>query len=314
MRLLAPSGTRRRMDHRRSIAVTVVAVIAVLGLAGTSSGKTDPAVGCGAFELKTAGATASAVLGCHAVAAEKGLAVDPGCVGGAANKLAAAFAKAEAIATKAGGACPAGPDATATQDEIDAFVGDVVQALRPSQGPSKCVAKKLAKVGKYAQVLLGAHAANRIKSDSTKFADKATKAAASLAVAFQKLEDKGKDCATAKDASAMAANVHDLIVAEVCDDADRCTTDDISGLVCQHAPITCADHYACDFRTGSCAYTDCCLMRLGTGLCVVEIPGAEIPTSQAYCQGVDAAHANLSLINFGPQCIGWRAAGAGNCS
>jgi hypothetical protein len=54
-------------------------------------------------------------------------------------------------------------------------------------------------------------------------------------------------------------------------------------------------------------------MSVGGALCVVEIPVAQIPTSPLYCQGVDAAYANLTLLNFGPQCIGWRATGADDC-
>jgi hypothetical protein len=103
------------------------------------------------------------------------------------------------------------------------------------------------------------------------------------------------------------------VVTQVCDDGNRCTTDGMTGLACQHVPVTCPEHSACDFRTGSCSATNCCLMSLGAALCVVEIPIAEIPTSQAYCQAVDAANGNVSLLSVGPQCIGWRATGAGDC-
>jgi hypothetical protein len=253
------------------------------------------------------------MLACHALAAQKGLVTDPECLGAASEKLATAFAKAEVVTKKAGSACPAGSDATETQSQIDAFVTNVVGALRMQMAGSKCAAKKLATVGKHAQKVLGAHAGNRLKPDPAKFADKVAKAEAALVNAFAKFDEKGKDCQTKGDEAGMAAAAESLVVTQVCDDADRCTTDGIAGLVCQHTPITCSDHYACDFRTGSCEYTDCCLMSLGTAFCVVEIPVAQIPTSQAFCQGVDGAHANLTLINFGPQCIGWRATGAQDC-
>jgi hypothetical protein len=111
----------------------------------------------------------------------------------------------------------------------------------------------------------------------------------------------------------MTTAAESLVVTRVCDDADLCTTDGIAGLVCLHSPITCAEHHACVFRTGACEYTDCCLMRSGATFCVVEIPVAQIPTSQAFCQGVDADNASLALLNVGPSCIGWRATGANDC-
>src|SRR5262245_39003768 len=101
------SATGRRMGHRLAcLALGSTLAAAVFG--GPALAKTDPAVGCAAFKLKRAGATASAELACHAAAAQKGLAVDPECLSGAAEKLATAFAKAEAAAKKAGSACPAG--------------------------------------------------------------------------------------------------------------------------------------------------------------------------------------------------------------
>lgn len=302
------------MCRRFSARVTLATVVMTIGLAGTTFAKTDPAVACAASKLKTTGATASAILACHAGAAQKGLVTDPECVDAASAKLAAAFVKAEGAATKAGSRCPSVDDAAGTQGEIDAFVASVVAALRPQVGGSKCAAKKLASVGKHAQKLLGAHAANRIKADPGKFADKVAAAEAFLTKLFAKLAEKGKDCQTSGDGPAMIAAAESLIVTEICGDADRCTTDSIAGLVCQHTPIACPVHYACDFNTASCAPTDCCLMGVGSAFCVVEIPIAQIPNSASFCQGVDANSASLKLLNFGPQCIGWRATGANDCS
>jgi hypothetical protein len=301
------------MCRRFSARVTLATVVMTLGLAGTTFAKTDPAVACAASKLKTTGATASAILACHAGAAQKGLATDPECVDAASAKLAAAFVKAEEAARKAGSRCPSLDDAAGTQGEVDAFVASVVAALRPQLGGSKCAAKKLASVGKHAQKLLGAHAANRIKADPGKFADKVAAAEAFLTKLFAKLAEKGKDCQTSGDGPDMIAAVESLIVKQICDDTDRCTTDSIAGLVCQHAPITCSPHHACDFTSGSCAPTDCCLMGVGTAFCVVEIPIAQIPTSQSFCQNVVAGHPSLKLLNFGDDCIGWRATGADDC-
>ena len=294
--------------------VALAVVIGVLGLGGgTAAAKTDPVVACGAAKLKAAGAAASARLACHALAAQKGLVVDGTCLDAAFGKLDDAFAKAEAAAKKAGTVCPTGIDAAGTEAAIGTFVGDVVAALRPQSDASKCVAKKLASVGKYAQKILGAHAAQRIKPNAMTFADKTTKAGDVLAALFAKLDGKAKDCQTSGDEPGMVTAAEDLIVAEVCDDADKCTTDGVAGLVCLHTPISCQDHYACDFRTGSCAYTDCCLMSTVSGFCVVQIPVAQIPTSQTFCQSTAAAHPGLTLINEGPNCIGWRATGASDC-
>ena len=300
--------------HQRPTLAAFATLSLILGLAGTALAKSDPAVACAALKLKTVGATTSALFGCYAAAAQKGLAADPDCLAAPPAKLAATFAKGEAAAQKMGSKCPFEGDAAATQGEIDPFVVGVVAALRPQVGASKCVAKKLGSVGKYAQKLLGAHAKDLLKTDTGKLVDAVTKAETALAAAFAKLDDKGKDCQTTGDERDLAAATAGLIGAEVCDDADRCTTDTIvAGLPCRHAAVTCPAHQACDFRTGSCAVTDCCLMSQGGTACVVEIPVDQLPNSQAFCQSTDAAHATLTLINFGPQCIGWRAIGADDC-
>ncbi len=306
-------STSRRRHHWLPAWGALVTVVMTVGLGSTTFAKTDPVVACAAAKLKSVGGTASASLACHAQAAQKGNAVDPKCLEGAAAKLAAAFAKAEAAATKAGTACPedgAAPEAAA---DVDVFVGNVVTSLRPQVIASKCVAKKLASVGKHAQKLLAAHAANLVKVDPGKFDEKMAKAEGALTSLFAKLDAKAKDCQTSGDPQGMVAAADSLAATQACDDVNQCTVDTIDGLVCQHTPITCSEHYACDFRTGSCAYTDCCLMSSGAGLCVVEIPVGQIPTSKAFCEGADMAQSNLSLLNFGPQCIGWRATGANDC-
>jgi hypothetical protein len=302
-----------RRPPRPTLAV-LATLLLIPGLVGTAPAKTDPVVACAALKWKTVGATTSALLACHAAAAQKGLAADPECLALPPAKLAATFAKGEAAAQKAGGTCPFEGNAATTQSKIDTFVGSILAALRPETGASKCIAKKVASVGKHTQKLFGAHAKNLLKTDTLKLVDAATKAETGLAAVFAKLDDKGKDCQTSGDGPGMVAAAAGLIGTEVCDDADRCTTDTvITGSPCQHAAVTCPTNQACDFRTGSCAVTDCCLMNLGTTFCVVEIPGAQIPTSQAFCQSSDAAHPTVMLISFGSQCIGWRAAGAADC-
>ncbi len=298
----------------RPTLVALATLPLILGLAGTAVAKTDPAVACAALKWKTAGATTSALLGCHAAAAQKGLAADPDCLAIPPAKLAATFAKGEAAAQKAGSPCPFEGNAAATQGEIDTFVGSVVGVLRLQADASKCVAKKIASVGKHVQKLLGAHAKNLLKTDTVKLVDAAAKAETALAAVFAKLDDKGKDCQTGGDAAGMAAAAASLIGAEVCDDADRCTTDTIAaGSPCQNVAVTCPTNQACDFRSGSCAATNCCLMSQGTTFCVVEIPVDQIPNAATFCQSTDTAHPTVSLISFGSQCIGWRATGADDC-
>lgn len=275
--------------------------------------KVDPAIACGALKLKTVGATASTVLGCHAHAAQKGLVTATACVQSAGTKLVAAFAKAEAAAAKAGKPCPSSGDAHRALEQIDAFVGEIATTLRPRPESSKCAAKKIAAVGKYTQKLLAAHGSNRVKADVAKFADKTGKAEASLVKLFDKLEGAAKDCQTAGDVSKMVAWSEALVVNQVCDDGNLCTDDGISGLVCSNDTISCPVEQACDFRTGACAPANCCLLSAGGSLCVVEIPGGQIPTSMSFCQSFDAGHTNLTLISFGSNCVGWRAAGAGDC-
>lgn len=292
-----------------------VALALALGIAtSASAGKVDPSTACGALKLKTVGAAASAMLACHAQATQKGVAADTTCLGGAAAKLTTAFTKAEAAATKAGKPCPSLGHAPHALDGLAAFVGAVSSTLRAQPSGSKCTAKKVAAVGKYAQKLFAAHGSNRVKPDAAKFADKTAKTEAALAKLFVKLDEAGKDCQTSGDGSSMLAATDALVVNQLCDDGSLCTVDGIDGLVCSNDTITCPVHQACDFRTGACVPSNCCLLSAGASLCVVEIPLGQIPTSMSFCQAFDASHTSLTLLSFGANCIGWRAAGAGDCS
>jgi hypothetical protein len=80
---------------------------------------------CAASKLKATGKKASGLLGCHAKAAAKGIALDPGCIAKVEGKYNTAFGKAEAK-----GGCNTMGDATAIETKVDSFVNDVVSMLQ----------------------------------------------------------------------------------------------------------------------------------------------------------------------------------------
>ena len=283
-------------------------------LAGTADAKTNPAVACAAFKLKSVGSLASALLLCHAKAAQSGAPVDQKCLDVPREKFAAAFAKAEAAARKGGASCPVEGDAAETRSTTDAQVAAIVSALRPASSPSKCAAKKINAVGKHILQQLGTRAKNLIKPDSDKLAVAVEKSGTALATVFSKADAKGSDCQTSQDATALATSAATLVGTEVCDDDNRCTIDSIVGVeTCRQTPVACGAFEACDYRTGDCELANCCLMSLGATTCVVPIPINQVPTSQAFCTGVVTAKPTLTLISVGPSCIGWRATGSNDC-
>jgi len=296
--------------------LTIVALLLVLaGLPAAASAKADPAIKCAAFKLKGRAQAVGVLLGCHALAAKKGVAPEAACLTVPLEKLAAGFEKAEAAAVKAGSACRFENDAAATQAEIEAFLADVVAALHPGPEASKCGAKKLGIVGKHAVRLLNAHAKHLVKPATETLVAAVDTAEVKLASDFAKAEDKsGNDCQSTRDAEQMRARAAALVDAAVCSDGDRCTIDTWEpAQSCRSVPVVCAAHEACDFRSGTCAHADCCLMSTGPGACVVSIPVDQIANSASFCAAVDAAKPALTLLSFGPSCVGWRAAGFDDC-
>lgn len=304
-----------RSRSRRPVTSVAFASLVIAALAATSAdAKTDPVVACAAFKLKSAGALAAAQLTCHAKAAAGGATVDQKCLGVPGEKLIAGFAKAEAAARKAGAACASEGDAGETRERIEAEVVAIATALHPTSGSSKCTAKKIAAVGKQIVQRLGGHAKHLLKPDAAKLTDVVTKSIAGLGAVFAKADDKGKDCQTSHDFTPVANLAVTLVGAELCDDGNRCLIDTVVGVdTCMHSAVTCAATKACDFRTGTCEPANCCLMSNGGTSCVVPIPDNQIATSQAFCAGVHTAKPALTVLQFGPSCINWRAAGFTDC-
>lgn len=296
------------------IAVAALLALGLLAPPSAAHAKADPIAKCTATKRKVTGKAVAASLACEAAAAKKGITVDPICRTDAIAALTAAFAKAEAAARKADALCSTEGDAAAAATAVGSFVDAVVAAVRVAPEASKCTTKKLVTVGQFTARLFLAHAKNAAKPDPAALDGAVLKADEALAKAFGKLDEKGKDCRTSGDGSALRTSALGLVVGAICDDGQVCTDESFGEQqACLHVARTCAEHLGCDTRTGACVVADCCLMGKGPSACVVPIPADQLPTSAAFCAGIDGMHADLSLLSFGPSCIGWRAVGFVDC-
>jgi hypothetical protein len=292
------------------------ALLAVLcAFAGPAAAKTDPAVKCAATKLKVTGKALQGMLACHAAAAKKGVTTAPACLTDLAAALTAAFGKAEVAAAKAESVCPEVGDADDTVADVTELVAAVRAISRPTATASKCTAKKLGAAAGLGSRLFMAHAKHRAKPDPVKLGEAVVAALAALDKAFTKLDDKAADCQVTGDADAVASAIAEEVADTVCDDGAACTDDDLTDQqACFWTPIVCGAGEVCDFRDGQCAHADCCLMSRGIGACVVEIPAAPVPDAEGFCENVDTQHADLTFNgSYGPNCIGWRAAGFTDC-
>ena len=193
---------------------------------------------------------------------------------------------------------PSSGEAERALGEIDAFVGGVATVLRPQPGSSEMRCQKNRR-GREAR----AEAARSARRESCQIRRREVhgqdgEGRGRAVKLFGKLDGAAKDCQTTGDASSMVVACEALVVGQLCDDDDLCTNDAITGLVCPNDPIACPAQQACDFLTGVCAPSNCCLLSAGGSLCVVEIPPAQIPTSMSFCQGSDASHTNLDVDQF----------------
>jgi hypothetical protein len=178
--------------------------LAVLAIAGSVHAAGTPAQVCAAAELKAAAKAANARLACHAKAALRGADVDPTCLAKADDKLAAAFAKAEAT-----GGCVSNGRAGLVDAVLDSSVGAFVAAVRPTPDANRCAAATLEAIGKDALGELGCHAAAAKRGGAVAAACLAN-ADARLASAFAKAEGK-PPCPTSGDAAAIATSVNELV-------------------------------------------------------------------------------------------------------
>ena len=155
----------------------------------------------------------------------KGDPVEQECLDKAHGKLNTCFAKLEDK-----GGCATVGDAADVGTAIDAFVGDVVTGLAPSDPDitrSKCAGAKMSCVGKAAAALFGCHAKAQVKGaldpkctgKATTFLDGGSDAAKGC---FEKLEKKypvGEPdaCPTYDDTAAFATAIAHTTVTVVCD-------------------------------------------------------------------------------------------------
>ena len=105
----------------------IVYVCAGDGVAGSRPPEAT-AQRCAAAKIKAAGKKAHARALCYAKAAAAGVPVSQLCLDNADAQFTAAFANAEAKASKGGGCVTAGDDAV-IEDKVDRFVSDVVSEL-----------------------------------------------------------------------------------------------------------------------------------------------------------------------------------------
>lgn len=126
-----------------------IAILATFLLAATVPASADlGADQCGAAKTKAAAKYSKSLFSCHASALRRGEAVETVCLQRAAEKLEAAFGKAEAT-----GSCITADDALATSAALDAALATASSALEPDPNPDalRCASTKLKTSGRYLQ-------------------------------------------------------------------------------------------------------------------------------------------------------------------
>ncbi len=146
--------------HPRNLVASLVAVAAAIALGGAADAA--PVSKCNAAKKKCIGKYVAAVLGCHAKAESKGVAVDPACPAKAAAKITGGgkgcFDKNHA---KVANDCSTTTDTAVQLADADALVLAVVTAVDPAHPTptlTKCGAARKKCAGKRAAGLLGCSA------------------------------------------------------------------------------------------------------------------------------------------------------------
>jgi hypothetical protein len=160
---------------------------------------------CAAAKTVAAGVKAEALTKCLGKAVAKGVPPDPGCLATAGSKMVTAFSRDEAR-----GACPTVGDSTGIETQVDAFVTDIMNALAPTAGPSRCTGTKILATGKDA-VGRAKCEAKAIQHGLPVDPNCLGKTAGKLSVAFSKADFKGGCLAPAGDAAAIEAKVDTIV-------------------------------------------------------------------------------------------------------
>jgi len=190
--------------------VVVTAFVIVVSMGGSASAAPSAARRCAVTKLKAAGGSAASLLGCHANAVKRDVAVDGACIEKAHGKLTGAFAKAEAK-----GGCARTNDAGDVTTRLDDFVAAVAAALADggTDDGRRCAAAKLKATGKKASAKLGCHA-RAVGKVETVDAGCLGKAEAKFGSAFAGADGRYL-CAAEGDADAIETGQVDPLVADV---------------------------------------------------------------------------------------------------
>ncbi len=201
--------------RRLLVAVVVVGVVAAMG-AGVAVAGPSPARKCQAAKLKAAGKACACR---HAVAAK---ALTSGTIadfGTCAEKLAAAFAKAESR-----GGCPATGEGAIVDGRLVDLVADLSMALQASGATgdaAACVAAKLGAAGKQCACVHKIQATATLKGTTPDV----TACDAKLVAAYGKAEAKAAGaCPTSGDAASVSTDVQACFAEVEADVADRDTS------------------------------------------------------------------------------------------
>jgi hypothetical protein len=185
-------------------AVMVAELAAAVMVAGLLAAAPAGASPCTGAKLDAVGRAASCAIALEAKEARTARAVDPAKLARCSERLARAFAKAEAKPP-----CETTGDAAALGETADGFVLLADAALAVDL-PNACAAKKLAATGALASCRLGAEA-KAAKKDVAASGARIAACDDKHAKAFARAE--WKTCATTGDAAALASAAADLVTA-----------------------------------------------------------------------------------------------------
>lgn len=213
-------------------------------------------------QARDRGRETARLLACESFAAAAGAAVGPGCIAGAQEWRAAAFARIEAR----GGCAPGGQSAT-IGTEVEAAVASIAVLLRPSPDSSRCAKGKLRSAASRIRRDALALASDVRRPDPAALSARLVKNATLFAAGFAAAE-AGDDCSTVGDevdaGAALAATAARLraTLLPVCGDGVRAGAE-----VCDVG-----DDAACP---GACALDCTCPSSEACGNGIVEAPGEE---------------------------------------
>lgn len=219
----------------------IVSIITLAPLLNGAAHAASPAEVCAAAKTKAAGAAVFAKAKCHQAALAKMTAVDPTCLAKADQKLAGAFAAAEAK-----GGCATTGDGPALAGFVNGCITTYTNAIT---GDPRCAGGKTKATGK--NTLDDANCAKKATIKGTPVDPACTgKASAKLTAAFSKADKKGVCTGTAPE---MLAIIDDCVAEIVVPDVTTTTTSTTSTTTTTTLPLQ------CDFQT-----SDQCITVLAT--------------------------------------------------